>query len=237
MSAFQLSFPDSPAALTSLLDSVRRGKRSAADIPLHEVTERLAMQLRQDREIDLDMVGEVLATTARLMVLKSEALLPVMHEPDEDNEQKAAVPNAVDLQALRCAAQVLSQREGMESYRAEPRPSTGPVKLEPRPAASLRSALDELRTRQPDDALPVAAPSFMRLEVALSRLVRWLKPGARLSLRAILRRAGRNEAVIHFLAVLELVRRRQARARQEELFGEISIEPGDRSDTVSARAG
>jgi chromatin segregation and condensation protein Rec8/ScpA/Scc1 (kleisin family) len=84
----------------------------------------------------------------------------------------------------------------------------------------------------------VAAPAFVRLEVAVSTIIRHLRSGRPVRLGRLLRGATRQDAVMHFLAVLELVRRRQATAEQPDLFADIMIERSQQAgEDVASRAG
>ncbi|MBV9281684.1 MAG: hypothetical protein JOZ41_16515, partial [Chloroflexi bacterium] len=56
-------------------------------------------------------------------------------------------------------------------------------------------------------------------------------------IQSLLRGASRNDAVIYFLAALELVRRRRASASQETPFGEINLQPVETDVEARSRAG
>ena len=63
------------------------------------------------------------------------------------------------------------------------------------------------------------------IDAAIAVLREALARGGRIVLQAVLERCGsRTERAVTFLATLELVRRRQVTAAQEELFGPIVIE-------------
>jgi chromatin segregation and condensation protein Rec8/ScpA/Scc1 (kleisin family) len=94
-----------------------------------------------------------------------------------------------------------------------------------------------MQGRWQEPAKRVAVHSFVRLEATVSALIRRLHSGAKISLHLLLHGATKEDAVVHFVAVLELVRRRQAEATQTDLFGDITVEFRERAKAASARAG
>ena len=59
----------------------------------------------------------------------------------------------------------------------------------------------------------------------MAELVRFLRESGPASLKDLLGRGGTRSRLINlFIALLELIRQQQVRARQEEPFGEIRIE-------------
>jgi chromatin segregation and condensation protein Rec8/ScpA/Scc1 (kleisin family) len=72
---------------------------------------------------------------------------------------------------------------------------------------------------------PEVVPREITIGQQIAVLRQALSSGGRVLLQTILARCrSRTEAAVTFLATLELVRRRQVRAEQHELFGPIVIE-------------
>ncbi len=224
--------------MPALLQLVGEQRLPVDELALADITEQYSAYLKTVDEVDLGSAGDFLAAAARLMLLKSEVLLPRSTQQDEADDEAPALEQALaDREGLRAAGRFLTERQGTESF-----PSTGQPELlerpvEPRPVSSLRRAWEEMGKRKVAEVIRVATPSFVRLEVALSRLIRDLKSGTRLSLHRLLRGSNRNDVVIHFIAVLELIRRRQAAAAQPELFGEITLERVESDLGARFRAG
>ena len=124
----------------------------------------------------------------------------------------------------------------LDSLKAEA-PAIGKVKaVEPWSPHLLARAWERLDGRVRSRVKRVSVPAFVRLEVALSGLIRTLTHQGRASFAGMLRGASRNDVVVHFMAVLELVRRRQATASQDALLGDITIqwvESGTEADRQS----
>lgn len=224
--------------MPTLLKLVGEHKVAVDELPLAQVTHQFSAYLQTVDEVDLGSAGEFLAAAARLMLLKSEALLPhgtiAEDQTDETSDSSLA---ASDGEAVRHAAAALGERQGAESFPPFTRPELMERPIEPRSPTLLRRAWEDMCKRATAEVIRVSTPAFVRLEAALSRLIRDLKSGATLSFRRMLRGSNRHDAVIHFIAALELVRRRQATAEQPELFGDITLERADSDLGARIRAG
>lgn len=206
-------------------------------LPLGQITEQFCTYAESCEALELHETGDFLRIAARLILAKSEMLLPrpvVEAEPDDAGLELAAVFDSS--QPIREAALQLALRQGEESFSPPTRPLPERP-IEPRSPLALRRAWDDLLARRGPGVVQVTAPAFVRLEVALSSLIRRLKSGTKVSLARVLRGASRQDAVVHFLAVLELLRRRQASVHQRSLFEDISIEWVDNGAEARSRAG
>ncbi|MGI8998411.1 MAG: segregation/condensation protein A, partial [Candidatus Limnocylindria bacterium] len=145
-------------------------------------------------------------------------------EPDEDDLPR----RLLECRARRAASPLLGERDGTAPLmRREPRESDLPeAPTEPMPLALLVDALERLAAIPEPVAPP---PEIVAREITIGQQIAVLQAalthGGRIVLQAILARCrSRTEAAITFLATLELVRRRQVTARQDDLFGPIVIE-------------
>ena len=130
--------------------------------------------------------------------------------------------------ALRDAAVAMGERDGVAPVmRREPRESDLPeVPAEPMPVTVLAAALEAVAAI-PEPAPP--PPEVVAREITIGQQIAVLREalshGGRIVLGTILERCrSRTERAVTFLATLELVRRRQVTAAQDELFGPIVIE-------------
>ncbi len=236
MPVCQLRLPLFEGELIDLLRLVIDRKLGTNDIPMTDVATQVSSYLRQQDEFDLEQVGDLVLGVARLLLLKSSHLLARPVDPDEVEDRLSLDPT-VDRSDLVRTASELRRYEGWDCVAPVESGVAFERRLEPRDASMLRRAWQELKARQGQNSNPVVLPAFVRLEVALSGLVRRLKQASRLSLRSLLRGSTRNDAVVYFLAVLELTRRRQVVPSQAEQFGDISLEYVQRSPEAASRAG
>jgi segregation and condensation protein A len=145
-------------------------------------------------------------------------------EPDEAELRR----RLLEYRALRDAAAALGERDGSApAFRREPRDADLPeVSAEPLPATRLSEALGALAAIPEPEAPP---PEIVAREITIGQQIAVLRAalarGGRVVLQTILERCtSRTERAVTFLATLELVRRRQVRATQDDLFGPILVE-------------
>jgi segregation and condensation protein A len=220
-----------------LLRLVLHKRILAEDIPLTELAGQLSVHFRRAAGLDLDEVGYLLSVSARLLLLKSAHLLarPVDGETAELVGQSSR--RIVDGLSFAAAASYLSGREGAECFSPLLAPQLVEKRLEPRSPAILNRAWHDVQSRTSRARHRVSLPPFVHLESAVSALIRQLRARARVSLNRLLRGSNRNDAVVHFLAVLELVRRRQVTAQQPKLYQDIVLEYVDSVEDEASRAG
>jgi chromatin segregation and condensation protein Rec8/ScpA/Scc1 (kleisin family) len=187
--------------------------------------------------LDLDEAGYLITSVSRLLALKSAQLIVQPLDDATDELISSRSGRLLERAALGGAVAHLSAREGSECFAPIAAPHLVERQLEPRSPSALARTWTELQHRAARASARVAVPGFVRLETAVSGLIRRLRAQARTSLGKLLCGADRHEAVVHFLAVLELVRRRQAVADQSDIFADIVVEYVERGAEEAFRAG
>lgn len=232
---FQLSLPSFEGPVDGLLRLVSQRKLAADAVSLAEVTAQFLRFLQEETDLDLQVTGDFVASSARLLALKSAFLVA---EPLEEEEAGpvAAVDHALQRAVQRSTAWLLGAASD-ESFAKRDRTDPIPRPIIGRSPAALPSVWRDMLSRTGERARVVALPSFVRLEVALSRLMRGVRSGARVSFSTLLQGTRRQDVVVHFLAMLELVRRGQVTAQQQGLFDEIHLERVHDSANSASRAG
>jgi segregation and condensation protein A len=232
---FTVALPEFEGPLQLLLHLIESRQLDVLTVPLASVADAYVEHLVR-HPVDAVNLSEFVAIAAQLIFLKSKRLLPAeplpplpegTDEPDEDELRR----RLIEYRALRDAAVALGERDGVAPVmRREPRESDLPeAPTEPLPAAVLAAALETLAAI-PE---PVAAPpEIVAREITIGQQIdvlrRALSRGGRVVLQTILARCrSRTEAAVTFLATLELVRRREVTASQDELFGPIMVEPSE----------
>ncbi|MFN2418167.1 MAG: ScpA family protein [Candidatus Limnocylindria bacterium] len=229
---FTLALPTFEGPLQLLLHLIESRQLDVLTVPLAEVADAYLEHLGR-HPVDAANLSEFVATAAQLILLKSRRMLPAeplppvpdgTDEPDEDELRR----RLIEYRALRDASVRLGQRDGTAPLmRREPRESDLPeASAESVPIAVLVSALERLAAIPEPVAPP---PEIVAREITIGQqidfLQRALSRSGRVVLQAVLAACrSRTEAAVTFLATLELVRRRQVTARQDDLFGPIVIE-------------
>lgn len=230
--AFTVALPVFEGPLQLLLHLIESRQLDILTVPLAEVADAYVEHLTR-HPVDATNLSEFVAIAAQLIFLKSKRMLPTEPLPplpegsDEPNEEELR-RRLVEYRALRDAAVALGERDGISPVmRREPRETDLPeVPSEPISASVLAAALETLAAI-PEPAPP--PPEIVAREVTIGQQIAVLRDalsrGGRVLLQTILARcSSRTEAAVTFLATLELVRRRQVRAEQSDLFGPIVIE-------------
>ena len=229
---FTLTLPVFEGPLQLLLHLIESRQLDVLTVPLAEVADAYVEHLAR-HPVDPANLSEFVATAAQLILLKSRRMLPSEPIPaagdgDDEPDEEELRRRLLEYRAIRDAAVALGQRDGVAPViRREPRESDLPeTPTEPIPAARLADALDALAA-VPEPVAP--PPEIVAREVTIGQQITVLRSalarGGRVVLQSILARCGsRTEATVTFLATLELVRRRQVRVEQSDLFGPIVIE-------------
>jgi segregation and condensation protein A len=229
---FRVELPVFEGPLQLLLHLIESRQLDILTVPLAEVADGYVEHLAR-HPVDVVNLSEFVAMAAQLIYLKSRRMLPTeplppvpdgAEEPDEEELRR----RLVEYRALRDASIELGRRDGVAPVmRREPRETDLPeVPAEPRPATLLADALEALAAiPEPVAPPPEVVPREITIGQQIEVLQRALSRGGRVILQAVLASCrSRTEATVTFLATLELVRRRQVTARQQDLFGPIVIE-------------
>ena len=228
-----MALPVFEGPLQLLLHLIESRQLDVLTVPLAEVADAYVEHLAR-HPVDAAHLSEFVAIAAQLIYLKSKRMLPSEPLPplpdgtdelDEDELRR----RLLEYRALRDAAVSLGERDGSAPLmRREPRESDLPeTPSEPMPVAVLVSAL-ETPGRHPRAGARRRRRSSRARSPSASRsasCARRSRATGRIVLQSILARCrSRTEAAVTFLATLELVRRRQVTAQQDDLFGPIVVE-------------
>jgi segregation and condensation protein A len=235
MTAFQLSLPGFEGPVEALQPMVSARQLPLEELPLASIPAQFLAQTGSSTHFDLDLAGEVMSAVSRLMLMKSMHLLATPHL-DEEEEHSVRVPGT-ELPSLRAAAARLSERQDRHAFASAGRMGLVPRTIEPRPARLLADSWAHIRDREERGVAHAVVPPFVRLEVAVRRIMHRIQAGRRSLLSNVIGSGSRRDAVMYFLAMLELVRTGRARAEQSATFAEIVIERAHTGDRQSSRAG
>jgi segregation and condensation protein A len=219
--------------LDLLLALIERRQLEITEVSLAQVADQYLQAVRSRPEPDPELLAEFLVIGARLLLLKSRALLP-RPEPVDDEEPLDDLTARLEIyrqfrdRALEIAARLES---GAQSFSHPPRPELTSVQppLAPVDARELARLWQAILRRRP--AAPVKFdPPVTRVTVAerIDALRALLLTNSTLDWERV---AGQtlDEVIASFLAVLEMVRRAELLVRQEAIFGAIILLRPERS--------
>ena len=229
-----------------LLHLIEREDLDITKVSLIQVTDQYIAALRAQDTLDLRALADFVAVGARLLLLKSRALLPrTPGELAEDDIEVEAI--ATDLteqleeyRAYKNAASYLRLLEdaGHQSYTrlAAPPEEWLPTGLEKVTLKKLMSALAKALERLPPAPEPERLQRQM-VNIATRRfnLMGQVRRYGRVSFaRLIADCQTRLEAIVTFMAILDLLKTEDLRAEQESAFGEILLMPSGQHSPESA---
>ncbi len=230
---FEVQLPAFSGPLAVLLHLIESRQLDVLTVPLAELADAYVAHLATN-PLDPGQLAEFVAVAAQLILIKSrsllpgEALSPVADGTDEPDEEELR-RRLVEYRALRDVARILGERDlAAPMQRREPRESDLPsVPVTPLPAVLLVDAMRALAAiGEPGPAAPEIVAREITIAMQIVVLRSALAAGGRVVLQQLLETCrSRTEATVTLLAALELVRRRQVRVRQRELFGPIVLEP------------
>jgi len=232
--AIELDLPVFHGPLDLLLHLIERNELDITEVALLEVTDQYLRALRSKEQIDIGAMAEFIGIAARLLLLKSRALLPRDPEEERRDEEEQGSDVRALIEALReyrrfkHAAEFLREREvGHGTYRREVPPPEVPLPtgLDTVTLSSLVDVIREVLDRMPDEepeAEIVREP--VRLRDRMASLVEKLQATGRTSFRDLIQSAtSRTMVIVDFMAVLELIKQRYLAARQSDAFGDIEL--------------
>lgn len=249
---YAVHLPDFEGPLDVLLRLIEKRELEISKVALAEVADQFLDYVNQLREPEPRLLASFLVVAAKLLYIKSQALLPqprlALPPGAEEEEDVGAelVRRLEEYRAIQAAAGRLREREqqGWRSY-THPAPLGKPVVAPATPSLGLEGVtltqLVRLVHRRMQLALPLEpVPTVIPHEITLDEKVADLHarlaaaPNGTLAVWPLLEEArSRLEVVVTFMAVLELVRRHAILATQDTAFGEIVIQARDEAAASS----
>jgi segregation and condensation protein A len=216
-----------------LLHLIERRELDVTTISLALVADQYLACIRTAEGIDPDVLVEFIVVGAKLLLIKSVALLPApdvsdLVAPDEVEDPTDLTERLRLYEAYRGVAIELREREecDLHSFARSVPPPTQPTTLAPGVhkagdlTVALRRVLDRVLKTIPEQEIPrteISVPDQM------AYLRRQVSGGARSSLFKLLRGGSPSLVVATFLAVLELLRLGEIQAEQSERFDDITL--------------
>ena len=223
--------------LDLLLYLIKKNEVDIYNIPIATITQQYLDYVNMMQLLDLNMAAEFLVMAATLMQIKSRLLLPQEERPPEEAEEpdprEELVRRLLEYQRFKEVARHLSALEWQRRHvfvrvpSADGVPEAAPAEEAPHFEASLfdlLSAFSTVLTAVSKEQLYEIARDEVTVEQKVHELLHLLLKRTSLRFEDIFASSHtRLEIIATFLALLELVRLREVAARQETLFGPITI--------------
>lgn len=231
---YLVAIPEYEGPLDLLLGLIERAELDITRLAIAAVTDQYLEHLKTLEESDPGEVSAFLVIAAKLVQIKSEALLPRPPElhPDEEDIGERLAQQLIIYRRFKQIAQWLTGQEeaNLQTF----------LRIAPVVPVDSKADLTGLSLQDLMDAVrSVYAPQFARpllssvvsiplvtIRNKIRNILFTLKHSGPTSFRALLGdHRSRIDVVVTFLAMLELVKRQMIQTEQTSLFAEIDLTP------------
>jgi segregation and condensation protein A len=231
---YTVSTPVYAGPLDLLLQLIQRAELDITKVALAQVTDQYLEYLKSLDEHLVEEVSSFLVIAAKLLQIKSEVLLPrppVRMEGEEDAGE-ALARQLIIYKRFKEIAEHLGHLElaGNHTYlRLAPPPKIETsLDLSGVTIVDLASVAHRVLS-QSDHRLAlgtVVTPPRVTIREKIHNIIGTLQRAGKATFKVLLEKSSnRLEVVVTFLAMLELIKRHLVNVKQEQLFGEIELEP------------
>lgn len=229
--AYHIRLEQFEGPLDLLLSLIEKEKLDITHVSLAKVADQYLKYLETEESISLDNLAAFLSVAARLILIKSRALLPILEFSDEEEESMDDLELRLkEYQRFREAAGKLGAafhrkehayaRESFLGTQVVFYPQSGLTAMDLR--AHFESVLGEIPVLEVLPEKEIRA--IITLEEKILHLKDTLAQRAESSFAELTRSTtDRVEVIISFLAVLEMVKQRIIFVEQDRFFSDIRI--------------
>ncbi len=217
--------------LDLLLSLIEQEKLVITEVSLAKVTDQYILHIQSlSQEHHIEELSNFLVIAAKLLLIKSRALLPFISQQEEQEfeelENQLKIYKAFHDASLLLGKRVSTQqrlfmRPASQTF-VQPMFSPGLLTIEKLHAALLHTLL------LIDIPKKITSLSFdirITIQEKIHHLLNALKNRARISFKTLISQAhSKTEIIVSFLALLELVKQRSLTASQGTLFEDIIIQ-------------
>jgi segregation and condensation protein A len=224
-----VSTPVFEGPLELLLALVEREELDIFQVSLARVTDAYLAEVAAREVADPQEMAEFLWMAARLLLIKSVRLLPGETPTEEETDllgwEEEVRRRLEEYKIYKEMAGELMERAEKDSFAFPPpaRPVEAGGQEEPLEMGLLLVAFNSVLSRIPPRPLVVTGRTWT-LQEKLDVIIDRLRRGPIELVELILESEDRLEAVVTFVAVLELLRRSLVRVLQKERFGAIHVQ-------------
>jgi segregation and condensation protein A len=230
--------------LDLLLYLVKKDEVDIYEISIERITRQYLEYMEAFHVLNIELAGEFIVMAANLLYIKSRTLLPKDQQmadvdADEDDPRWELIRQLIEYKKFKEAAARLREREHLQE-KLFPRAPAPPGDLaagenllvEEVGIFDLINAFQKVLKRldaKREDLREIFAENFTVAD-KIEFLLKLASSGVGLRFEECFAgAASRMEIVVTFLAMLELIRLKQLKVRQDHSFGEIWIDPADGS--------
>ncbi len=216
-----------------LLSLIEEEKLSITEVSLVKVADQYIEHIKQNGNVDPEQIADFLVVAAKLLLLKSRALLPYLYpaEDEEIDDFEAQIKMYQEfLAATKVLAGILGKKNFMFARQFNRKALLGADRgfIPPKNIKStdLVMVFEDLlsRLRAPEVLGEASLEATVSIEEKIAHVRNIIKGKVNFIFSEIFTKAhSRTEVIVGFLAILELMKQREVVIDQTELFGKIEI--------------
>ena len=229
-----------------LMHLIEKNKIDIYDIPIVTVTDQYLDYMRQMEHDDMNVTSEFLVMAATLLDIKSRMLLPKEENEDgeeEEDPREELVRRLLEYKMYKYMSEELREKNrhaGYSYFRQQDLPEevrsyVPPLNYEEligdRTAQSLRSVFAEVLKRKKSRVDPIRSGfgKIQKEEISVADKELYIRAYLQRHPHADFREMleledSKEEIIVTFLVILELMKNQKIRITQEEAFGKILID-------------
>jgi segregation and condensation protein A len=233
--------------LDLLLYLIKKEEVDVYDVSIENITRQYLRYMDTFRMLNIDLAGEFVVMAANLMYIKSRTLLPKQVQPpdeetDEEDPRWELIRQLIEYKKFKDAANFLHRRvqshenffpavpeapEGMqEEDGAEPFPEIGIFDL----VRAFQSILDKFSSHKAQPELGEIIDDRWTVADKIEHILQSVPAGQSIRFLELFQRASsRDEIIVTFVAMLELIKLRQFTVNQDHLMGTITLTRSENS--------
>src|SRR3989338_2699034 len=229
MEKFEIATGGYSGPLEALLNLIEERKLSISGISLSEVTDAYLAYVEKLPELPLGETAQFILVASTLLLIKSRTLLPSLQLSEDERESVQELERRLARYVLvRKTAKLLRKEWGRAPLLLARR---APVRVPVFAAGEASVDTILLAGRRllsilpkPEKLLEAAVAPVLALEDVIVHLQKRLASAFRARFSELTQSKDRNETIVYFLGILELVRAGSASVSQERLFSDIMIQ-------------
>lgn len=230
--------------LDLLLHLIEKNKVDIYDIPISEITSQYLEYVKAMEEENLDVMSDFLVMAATLLKIKAKMLLPVQEEAQEEEDpREELVRRLIEYKIYKYASEELKKQEQLAGKTMFKEPQIPEIvktyKEEPDPAELLSEVTMEklseifrfVMQKREDKRDPIRSgfgeihEEEIKLEDRIKSIGDYIRICKKVSFFRILEeQSSKEEVIVTFLSVLELMKMGKIQAVQPEIGDDIIIE-------------
>ncbi len=220
--------------LSLLLELIEKEELDITEVSLAKIADQYINYIKESGEINPDDMADFLVMAAKLLYIKSRALLPYLHSEEDEEvgelEQQLRMYKEF-LEAMKEIEAIINKKRFMFAREFDKRAILANLKIFSPPAkltkGNLATTFKKLisQIKPEEEKLEEEKLEYkISIEDKILSIQQALMNKIKVSFNKILHNSkSKTEIIVSFLAILELIKQRDIAVKQEGLFREIII--------------